>query len=58
MRSLIDAKSTAQGFNESRLPHFSEEESTLVLGSSDFLGLNIYTSFLVYPEEGDISQVR
>ena len=49
MRTMIDKKSAAQGFNESRLPHFSEEDSAMILGSSDFLGLNIYTSFLVFP---------
>ena len=54
---MIDEKSTAQGFNESRLPHFCEEDSAMILGSSDFLGLNIYTSFLVFPEVSDISQV-
>ena len=51
MRSKIDEKSAAQGYEESRLPHFTEEEEAMVLGSSDFLGLNIYTSFLVYPEQ-------
>ena len=54
---MIDEKSAAQGFNESRLPHFSEEDSAMILGSSDFLGLNIYTSFLVFPQVADISQV-
>ena len=44
MREKIDAKSEAQGFPESRLPFFTEEESALILGSSDFLGMNLYTS--------------
>ena len=57
MRSMIDEKSAAQGFNESRLPHFSEEDSAMILGSSDFLGLNIYTSYLVFPEEADIAEI-
>ena len=51
MRNKIDEKSAAQGYAESRLPQFTEEEEAMVLGSSDFLGLNIYTSFLVYPEQ-------
>ena len=51
MSNKIDEKSAAQGYAESRLPHFTEEEEAMVLGSSDFLGLNIYTSFLVYPEQ-------
>ena len=54
---MIDEKSAAQGFNESRLPHFSEEDSAMILGSSDFLGLNIYTSYLVFPEEPDIAEI-
>ena len=48
MRSKIDAKSEAQGFLESRLPQFTEEDSQEILGSSDFFGLNYYTSDLVY----------
>ncbi|KAF9893085.1 hypothetical protein FE257_012496 [Aspergillus nanangensis] len=30
-----------------RLPHFTPEESQLVLGSSEFYGMNTYTSFFV-----------
>merc|ERR1712211_110555 len=50
MREKIDAKSEAQGFEESRLPTFSEEDSAMILGSSDFLGMNFYTAQIVYPE--------
>ena len=46
MLSQIDAKSTLQGFAESRLPHFTEEESLEIQGSADFLGFNHYTSNL------------
>ena len=53
MRQKIDAKSEAQGFTESRLPHFTEEESLEILGSADFLGLNFYTTSLVYPTPPD-----
>ena len=49
MRRKIDQKSAAQGFSESRLPTFSEEESAMISGSVDFLGVNMYTSQLVYP---------
>jgi len=57
MRNKIDEKSLAQGYPESRLPHFTHEEQGLILGSSDFLGLNIYTSFMVYGETSDINDV-
>jgi len=53
MREKIDAKSEAQGFEESRLPTFSEEDSAMILGSSDFLGMNFYTAQIVYPEASD-----
>ena len=49
----IDRKSASQGFDESRLPHFTEEEKQEIMGSSDFLGLNHYTSRLVYPTPDD-----
>ena len=66
MREKIDAKSEAQGFPESRLPSFTDEESAMILGSSDFLGMNFYTAQvdlkhchqplyyqIVYPEASD-----
>ena len=57
MRSKIDAKSSAQGFNESRLPQFTDKESSMILGSSDFLGINFYTANVVYPEMSNISDI-
>ena len=48
MREKIDAKSEAQGFDESRLPTFSEEDSAMILGSSDFLGMNFYTAQVTF----------
>ena len=53
----VDAKSEAQGFPESRLPKFSPEEEILVSKSSDFLGLNFYTSELVKPEDEGIDDL-
>merc|ERR1712088_131013 len=57
MREKIDAKSAAQGFPESRLPSFIEEELAMISGSADFLGINLYTSSLVYPEDLGTDQV-
>ena len=57
MRSKIDDKSQAQGLPESRLPQFSAEDSAMILNSSDFLGINFYTSNVVYTQESDIATV-
>ncbi|XP_045512038.1 myrosinase 1-like [Pieris brassicae] len=48
IKDRIAAKSAAQGFMESRLPEFTPEEVELIKGSSDFFGLNHYTSAIVY----------
>ena len=53
----IDEKSEVQGFEESRLPHFSDEDSAMILGSSDFLGINFYTTNYAYPEISDLEDV-
>ena len=51
----VDTKSELQGLPESRLPEFTAEERLEILGSCDFLGIDFYTSRLVYPEPGDVS---
>ena len=51
MRDNVDRKSTEQGYQSSRLPTFTPEESVMILNSSDFLGVNMYTSQLVYPKD-------
>lgn len=57
MRRKVDSKSEAQGFPESRLPRFTEEEQEMVRQSSDFLGLNFYTSEMVRPEDEGTDEV-
>ena len=57
MSGQIDAKSEAQGFPESRLPRFTEEESRMIANSSDFLGINYYTTEIVFQQPGDIADV-
>jgi len=56
MRTNIDRNSAAQGFNVSRLPQFTQEETEMIAGSTDFIGLNMYTANIVYPAEEDISE--
>ena len=94
MRDKIDRKSQEQGFSESRLPVFTDEQKILVANSSgssnkndiskdfefskffkkyfhqyfntllvesllsiDFLGINFYTSEMVYPIDEGIDEV-
>ena len=42
MKEVIGRQSLKQGFAESRLPEFTEEQKQQNLGSLDFLGLNYY----------------
>ncbi|KAK7867986.1 hypothetical protein R5R35_014768 [Gryllus longicercus] len=51
MRERVAANSAREGLRRSRLPQFSREEIELLRGSSDFLGLNHYTSFHVEADE-------
>ncbi len=57
MREKVDGKSEAQGYEESRLPTFTEEEAAEIAGTADFLGVNPYTSNLVVPRESDVEHV-
>lgn len=51
MKQKVALKSMIQGFSRSRLPEFTPEEIEFVKGSSDFFGLNHYSSSLVYRNE-------
>lgn len=53
----IGNKSQAQGFPESRLPKFTEEEKMMLKGSADFLGLNYYTAAYVRNKIQDINWI-
>lgn len=44
MKTRVAEKSEQQGYFKSRLPEFTEEEKLFIVGTSDFFGLNTYTS--------------
>ena len=44
MKDKVAYKSAQQGFNESRLPEFTEDEKAFIKGTGDFFGLNHYTT--------------
>ena len=47
-KTLIGERSAQQGLSESRLPSFTSEEKDMIRGSSDFFGLNHYTTNLAF----------
>lgn len=47
MIDRIGALSKQQGFSKSRLPHFTPLEIERIRNTSDFFGINSYTSVLV-----------
>lgn len=51
MVDIIANKSKTQSLRRSRLPTFTEEERKFIVGTSDFFGLNHYSTFLVSPGE-------
>ena len=54
---MVDKKSTRQGFPQSRLPRFTEQQSKEVAGFADFIGVNMYTSELVQHKDNNIEDV-
>lgn len=57
VRESVDRNSAEEGRLWSRLPRFTAEELEMCKGSSDFLGLNYYTSGIVRPAEMDNFEV-
>jgi lactase-phlorizin hydrolase len=53
----VAEKSSAQGFETSRLPAFTQEEMDNIAGSADFLGINHYSAYLVENSVSDINDV-
>ncbi|XP_053618472.1 myrosinase 1-like isoform X2 [Plodia interpunctella] len=54
IEKIIAENSAKQGYHQSRLPAFTEEEKKLVRGTFDFYGVNFYTSRLVSPKEPEL----
>lgn len=48
MKERIATKSFEQGFARSRLPEFTPDEIQYVRGTSDYFGLNHYSTSYVY----------
>ncbi|XP_018573476.1 myrosinase 1-like [Anoplophora glabripennis] len=46
MKTRIAERSLAEGFKQSRLPAFTDEEIAYISGTFDYMGVNMYTSML------------
>ncbi|KAL7027466.1 hypothetical protein ACKWTF_005450 [Chironomus riparius] len=53
MIERIKELSRQQGFSKSRLPSFTDHEIKMIQNTSDFFGINTYTSFLVTLNDDD-----
>lgn len=47
MKERVAMRSKLEGFNQSRLPEFSEEEIQLIKGTHDYFALNHYSTSMV-----------
>lgn len=56
MIDRVHGASLNQGLNTSRLRPFTDEEVEFMRGTADFLGLNHYTSRIVYRNESIIGK--
>ncbi|KAK6192766.1 hypothetical protein SNE40_004184 [Patella caerulea] len=55
MKDYVAEKSIRQGFSESRLPKFTADEMKANKGTFDFMGINHYSSTLVYDKPNTYS---
>jgi len=58
MKQQLEKKSKLLGLPESPLPSFTEEEKKMLKGSSDFFGLNHYTTRLVSPVKEQPTELK
>ncbi|KAF5307525.1 hypothetical protein FQR65_LT06880 [Abscondita terminalis] len=56
MKTLVNDRSNKEGFAKSRLPTFTQEEIQLLKGSTDFLAINHYTTYLAYHQNSEIGE--
>lgn len=47
MKTRIARRSKLEGYNQSRLPEFTEEEKKMLQGTSDYFCINTYGSIIV-----------
>lgn len=57
MIDRIALRSGEQGFFQSRLPQFTPEEMERINGSADFIGINYYTTEIIFNQAYNISEV-
>ncbi|XP_013168109.1 PREDICTED: lactase-phlorizin hydrolase-like [Papilio xuthus] len=55
LKETVAAKSAAQGYPRSRLPEFTQEEIEYIRGTSDYFGLNHYSTKYVYRNESVVN---
>ncbi|XP_033217859.1 myrosinase 1-like isoform X2 [Belonocnema kinseyi] len=56
MRERIDENSRIQGWPRSRLPKFTQTEVEYIRGTSDYFGLNHYTSYIAVPVQKEVNK--
>jgi beta-glucosidase/6-phospho-beta-glucosidase/beta-galactosidase len=58
MIDRIGELSRQQGFTKSRLPSFTHEEIKMIHNTSDFFGINSYTSVLVTSNDDELNPAK
>lgn len=53
VKEFVEKRSKEEGFSHSRLPKFTQQEIEFIKGTSDFFGLNHYTTVLVEDKKAD-----
>lgn len=56
MKQRVAERSKLEGFSESRLPAFTDEQIKYINGTSDYLALNHYSTMMASDSEAPIGQ--